>query len=92
MLPSERTLSRESSAVTRLAITLHVIAGTIALFAGIVAVSSRKGAHAHRVAGTVFFVSMLVMAGFADYLAVDGTFLESASDHDVGAEYQPGKR
>jgi uncharacterized membrane protein len=58
------------SAVTKLALFLHVIAGTIALFAGIVAMSSRKGAGAHRVAGTVFFISMLVMAVFADYLAV----------------------
>lgn len=49
---------------------LHVIAGTIALFAGIVAMPSRKGARAHRMAGTIFFVSMLVMAAFADYLAV----------------------
>jgi len=32
--------------------------------------SSRKGARVHRVAGTAFFVSMLVMAVFADYLAV----------------------
>jgi hypothetical protein len=56
--------------VTKLAISVHVIAGTIALFAGIVAVSARKGGHAHRVAGMVFFVSMLVMAVFADYLAV----------------------
>jgi hypothetical protein len=56
--------------VTKLAIILHVIAGTIALFAGIVAMSSREGARAHRVAGTVFFVSMLVMGVFADYLAV----------------------
>jgi len=46
------------------------MAGTVALFAGIVAMSSRKGARPHRVAGTVFFVSMLVMASFADYLAV----------------------
>jgi hypothetical protein len=56
--------------VTKLALILHVIAGTIALFAGIVAMSSRKGAGAHRASGTVFFVSMLVMAVFADYLAV----------------------
>jgi len=46
-----------TSAVTKLALILHVIAGTIALFAGIVAVSSRKGARTHRVSGTVFFVS-----------------------------------
>jgi uncharacterized membrane protein len=56
--------------VTNLALILHVIAGTIALFAGIVAMSSRKGARAHRMAGTVFFVSMLIMAVLADYLAV----------------------
>ena len=56
--------------MTKLVITLHVVAGTIALFAGIVAMSSRKGARAHRVAGTLFVVSMLVMAVFADYLAL----------------------
>jgi uncharacterized membrane protein len=56
--------------VTNLVLILHVVAGTIALFAGIVAMSSRKGARTHRMAGTVFFVSMLVMAVFADYLAV----------------------
>jgi uncharacterized membrane protein len=56
--------------VTNLVLILHVVAGTIALFAGIVAMSSRKGARAHRMAGTVFCVSMLVMAAFAAYLAV----------------------
>jgi uncharacterized membrane protein len=56
--------------VTKPALILHVIAGTIALFAGTIAMSSRKGAGAHRVWGTVFFVSMLVMAVLADYLAV----------------------
>src|ERR1700687_682715 len=69
-VPRTYHLKRESSAVTKLALVLHVIAGTIALFAGIVAMSSRKGAGTHRVAGTVFFVSMLIMAVFADYLAV----------------------
>jgi hypothetical protein len=56
--------------VTKLALILHVLAGIIALSAGIVAMSSRKGGGVHRVAGTVFFVSMLVMAVFADYLAI----------------------
>ena len=56
--------------MTKLALIVHVIAGTVALFAGIVAMSSRKGARAHRVAGTAFFVSMLVMASLADYLAL----------------------
>lgn len=56
--------------MTNLVLILHVVAGTIALFAGIVAMSSRKGTRTHRMAGTVFFVSMLVMAVFADYLAI----------------------
>ena len=56
--------------MTKLALILHVMAGTAALFAGVVAVSSRKGGRPHRVAGTVFFVSMFGMAVFADYLAV----------------------
>ena len=56
--------------MTKLVITLHVVAGTIALFAGMAAMSSRKGTRAHRVAGTLFVVSMLIMAVFADYLAV----------------------
>jgi len=60
----------EVPAVTNLVLILHVVAGTIALFAGVVAMSSRKGARLHRMAGTVFVVAMLVMAVFADYLAV----------------------
>jgi uncharacterized membrane protein len=56
--------------LTNLVIFLHVIAGTIALLAGIIAMSSRKGARTHRLAGTLFAVSMLVMAVFADYLAL----------------------
>jgi len=40
-----------------------LVAGTIAVFA-------RKGGRLHRRAGTLFFVSMLVMAAFAAYLAV----------------------
>ena len=56
--------------LTTLAFILHVSAGTLALFSGAVAVIARKGARLHRVAGTVFFASMLVMAAFAAYLAV----------------------
>src|SRR5215813_14068422 len=59
-----------SSDVTKVVTILHVIAGTVGLVAGIVAMSSRKGAHTHRVAGILFAVSMLVMAVLADYLAV----------------------
>ena len=56
--------------MTNLVLILHVVAGTIALFAGIVAMASRKGARTHRMAGAVFFASMLAMAVLADYLAV----------------------
>jgi uncharacterized membrane protein len=53
-----------------LALAVHVAAGTVALCSGLLAVLSRKGARLHRVSGTVFLVSMLVMAVFACYLAV----------------------
>ncbi len=56
--------------LTTFAFVLHITAGTVALLSGVVAVAARKGAQVHRVAGTVFFISMLVMAACADYLAV----------------------
>jgi uncharacterized membrane protein len=54
----------------RLPFALHIIGGTVALLAGTVALLTTKGARLHRLAGTIFFASMLVMAAFADYLAV----------------------
>jgi uncharacterized membrane protein len=51
------------------AYVFHIGAGTIALFSGLTAAFARKGGKLHRRAGTVFFVSMLVMAAFALYLA-----------------------
>jgi uncharacterized membrane protein len=57
-------------ALMRLALGLHIVGGTTGLLAGTVAVFAAKGGRLHRIAGTIFFVSMLVMAGFADYLAV----------------------
>ena len=56
--------------VTTLAFVLHIVGGTIALASGLVAAFARKGGRLHRRAGTVFAVSMLVMATFAAYLAV----------------------
>lgn len=56
--------------VTTLAYGLHIGGGTLGLVSGTVAAFARKGAWLHRTAGTVFFVSMLVMAAFAIYLAV----------------------
>ena len=44
---------------------LHIAGASVAMIAGAVAVSARKGDRVHRAAGNVFFVSMLVMAGVA---------------------------
>jgi hypothetical protein len=55
---------------TMLAYVLHVGGGTVGLVAGFIAIFAPKGGPLHRSAGTVFFVSMLVMAVFAAYLAV----------------------
>jgi uncharacterized membrane protein len=56
--------------VTALAFVLHIGSGTIALVSGAIAIFAPKGGRIHRATGTVFFVSMLVMAVFAAYLAV----------------------
>jgi hypothetical protein len=56
--------------MTTLAFGLHIGGGTIGLLSGAVAAIARKGGPIHRAAGNVFFVSMLVMAAFAAYLAV----------------------
>jgi hypothetical protein len=56
--------------LTTLAFVLHIGGGTIGLVAGTIAIFAAKGGRLHRAAGTVFFVSMLVMAAFAGYLAV----------------------
>jgi len=56
--------------ITQLAFAFHIGGGAIALIAGCIAISVEKGGWLHRRAGTVFFVSMLVMAIFAAYLAV----------------------
>jgi uncharacterized membrane protein len=51
-------------------IILHVSAATIGLLSGFAALGFRKGARMHRQAGTVFFISMLLMAASAAYLAL----------------------
>jgi hypothetical protein len=57
-------------ALTTLAIVVHVAGGTIGLASGTIAVLARKGGPLHRTAGTIFVVSMLIMAVFAAYLGV----------------------
>jgi cell division protein FtsW (lipid II flippase) len=48
----------------------HVAAGSLGLISGAAALSVRKGEYWHRAFGTVFFLSMLVMAATGAYLAV----------------------
>src|SRR4051812_40775044 len=50
-----------------LVLVLHVGGGTIGLLSGAIALSFRS-ARAHRVSGTVFFISMLVAAAAGTYL------------------------
>jgi uncharacterized membrane protein len=56
--------------LTTLVFALHIGGGTLGLFSGTVAAFAPKGGRVHRAAGNVFFVSMLVMAVGAIYLAV----------------------
>ncbi len=55
---------------TLIAFVLHIAGGTIGLVSGTVAIVAAKGSPLHRLAGNIFFASMMVMAGFAVYLAV----------------------
>jgi len=48
---------------------IHICAGLLGLLSGAAAMSFRKGSHRHRMAGNVFFISMLTMATAATYLA-----------------------
>jgi hypothetical protein len=51
-------------------LAIHVTAGMIGMFSGTAALIFRKGSSRHALSGTVFVVSMLVMAAGAVYLAV----------------------
>src|SRR5258706_9248897 len=55
---------------TSLVYVVHIGCGTAGLVSGTVAAFAQKGERLHRAAGTVFFLSMLVMAAFAAWLAI----------------------
>lgn len=57
------------SAGADIILLLHITGGTVAMVAGAVALVSSKGDNLHRVAGTVFFLAMLVMAGIGATVA-----------------------
>jgi hypothetical protein len=51
------------------ALIVHIAAGSIAILSGAAALSARKGERLHRMAGTVFFVSMLTMSALGAVMA-----------------------
>src|SRR5436190_14848353 len=61
---------------------LHIAGGTVGIISGAVALLSRKGGRWHRMAGTVFLVSMLIMATIG---AVTSPFLPVPSMPNVVA-------
>ncbi|HYC58859.1 MAG TPA: DUF2306 domain-containing protein [Thermoanaerobaculia bacterium] len=50
-------------------ILIHICTATVGLLSGFLAMVLRKGSGMHRIAGNVFFVSMLMMSASAAYLA-----------------------
>jgi hypothetical protein len=50
-------------------LALHIAGGSVAMIAGTVALALRKGGRRHVVAGNIFFVAMLVMAGIGAVVA-----------------------
>ena len=61
-------------------VLLHVSGGVVGLVSGAVALSFRKGSRPHRVAGNVFFISMLIAAAAGTYLG----FRNSEMDNFFG--------
>lgn len=51
-------------------LSLHIAAGSLSLFAGAVALLTRKGSRLHRTGGLVFVAAMLIMAASSIPLAV----------------------
>jgi hypothetical protein len=49
---------------------LHIIAGTLGMLSGFVAVFLRKGSRRHGLAGTVFVIAMLILSASGTYLAI----------------------
>ena len=54
--------SRWLFVAANLVLFLHIAGGAVGIISGAVALLARKGERLHRIAGTVFFVSMLIMA------------------------------
>jgi uncharacterized membrane protein len=53
-----------------LLLTLHISSGLVGILSGAAAMTFRKGSRRHGMAGTVFVIAMLCMAGAGAYMAV----------------------
>lgn len=60
---------------------LHIAGGSVGILSGAVALVARKGETLHRIAGTVFFVSILIMSGIGFLVS---PFLPSATNTIAG--------
>jgi len=56
-------------AIAAIALVGHISGGTIGMISGGVAMFAPKGGRAHKLAGTIFFIAMLTMAGIAAVVA-----------------------
>ena len=61
-------------------LVLHVSAGILAMLAGALAISSRKGSRRHRTAGNLFVICMLIVSAAGAWLA----FRKSEPDNVLG--------
>ncbi len=59
-------------------LTFHIIAGTFVLIFGIGSLTFQKGNNLHRHSGNLFFLSLILMAGSAIFLADDPTIAVSS--------------
>ncbi len=62
----------------------HIAGGSVAIAAGYVAVTAKKGRRLHQVAGTTFFLAMLTMTGVA---AVTAPFLDAKWTNTTAAVF-----
>ena len=83
---SHLQISPEAPAIVRAAVTgilvLHIGAGLTGIASGAASLAFRKGARAHRLAGNVFFVAMLIMSGIG---AVVSPMLDDPISASMGA-------